>query len=154
MSIQNGARTWGATLWGGLLYLIGGVEKTTDISGGLCVANYGTSTISGSLCVAKDNSTSIDGKLRVEAEGYTDIAGRLKVKVITPEKLPEDWDNYGDSEPKDWDSEEKAPEEWDNAPEKDAEEWDTVEKPSESWENADASEKEPENWSYPLEESA
>jgi hypothetical protein len=70
--------------------------------------------------------------------------------VITPEKLPENWNYSGVAEPESWEKVDKTATGWSET-EKAKDEWSETEKSATSWydgDNAGA-----EEWTYPLEDA-
>ena len=105
--------------------------------------------------IYKRQRAEIEGLVSVEQTQYVELSGRVRVRVTTPEKLPENWEKYGEPEPMVWGDDIGAePEDWHyDEDEDEAESWSETEKESETWSKSDGTGAEPMDWHYPLEDS-
>ena len=128
------------------------VEKTgsKNISGGIRITNSGSATIEGGMTLVKPQESEITGSLRVYKGHSSSITGAVRIRVATPEKLPQRWEDVDEDEPLGWSEEDKSSDSWKNV-EKANDGWAEVEKTSEGWSSGEVVSQE---WHYPLEDSA
>ena len=74
----------------------------------------------------------------------------MKIRIAVPEKLPEDWEYSGTTEPEEWETIDKTSTDWSEV-EKDDVNWSEETKEEVSW--LEESDTEPIEWSYPLEDT-
>lgn len=110
--------------------------NSSTIIGGVDISKYATSEVTGSVCISVANSNSITGSVRIRAS--------------SPEKLPEDWEYSSVSEPEEWNWDEKEAVTWTSS-EKAYDEWSEETKDEVSW--LEATDTEPLEWNYPLEDA-
>lgn len=114
------------------------------------IAKLDTSYIQGGVNIRKPEKAEITGLVRIVGGKSNYITGRVRVRVSAPEKLPEDWDYSGTSEPEEWEKIDKTSTDWSEV-EKSDESWSEVEKDATSW--SDGSVAVAEEWNYPLEDA-
>ena len=102
------------------------------------------------MTLVKPQESEITGSLRVYRARSSSITGAVRIRVTTPEKLPQKWEDVDEDEPLDWSGEDKASDNWKNV-EKANDGWTEVEKTSEGWSSGEVVSQE---WHYPLEDSA
>ena len=112
------------------------ILHTSDIRGGVNIFKSQIAEISGLVCI-------LGGK-----SNY--ITGRVRIRVAVPEKLPEDWEYSGTTEPVEWETIDKTSTDWSEV-EKDDVNWSEETKEEVSW--LEESDTEPIEWSYPLEDT-
>ena len=88
--------------------------------------------------------------MRILGDKSNYITGRVRIRVAVPEKLPEDWEYSGTTEPEEWENIEKTSTDWSEV-EKSDESWNEVEKDATSWSDGDVAGAE--EWNYPLEDT-
>lgn len=146
---KNLSSNYGATGWGGIWKRIDNIN-VADISGIARIEKSVNKTISGRARIRTIKTATISGVSDIlSIEGAT-ITGRARIKVITPEKLPENWNYSGVAEPESWEKVDKTATGWSET-EKAKDEWSETEKSATSWydgDNAGA-----EEWTYPLEDA-
>lgn len=125
------------------------VSKT--ITGRAKIARLDTSDIQGGVNIFKSQTAEISGLVRILGDKSNYITGRVRIRIAVPEKLPEDWEYSGTTEPEEWEKVDKASTDWSEV-EKSDESWSEVEKDATSWTDSDVAGAE--EWSYPLEDTA
>ena len=98
----------------------------------------------------KSQTATISGLARIGKKRTNAITGRVKIRIAVPEKLPEDWEYSGTTEPEEWEKVDKASTDWSEV-EKSDESWSEVEKDATSWADSDVAGAE--EWNYPLEDT-
>lgn len=121
------------------------------ITGGARIVRLGTSDIQGGVNIFKSQTAEISGLVRILGDKSNYITGRVRVRVAVPEKLPEDWEYSGTTEPEEWEKVDKTSTDWSEV-EKSDESWSEVEKDATSWADSDVAGAE--EWNYPLEDAA
>lgn len=146
---KNLSSNYGATGWGGIWKRIDNIS-VADISGIARIEKSVNRTISGRARIRAIKTATISGVSNiVHIEGAT-ITGLARIKVITPEKLPENWNYSGVAEPEGWENVDKTATDW-NETEKTKEEWNETEKDATAW--SDGNNAGAEEWTYPLEDA-
>jgi hypothetical protein len=146
---KNLSSNYGATGWGGIWKRIDNIN-VADISGIARIEKSVNRTISGRARIRTIKTATISGVSDIlSIEGAT-ITGRARIKVITPEKLPENWNYSGVAEPEDWEKVDKTATDW-NETEKTEEDWSETEKGATAWSDGDYAGAE--EWTYPLEDA-
>lgn len=146
---KNLSSNYGATGWGGIWKRIDNIS-IADISGIARIQKSVNKTISGRARIRTIKNATISGISNISRiEGAT-ITGRARIKVITPEKLPENWNYSGVAEPENWEKVDKTATGWIET-EKSKDEWSETEKSATSWSDGDNAGAE--EWTYPLEDA-
>lgn len=127
-----------------------GEYVSKSITGGARIARLDTSYIQGGVNIFKSGIAEISGLVRILGDKSNYITGRVRVRVAVPEKLPEDWEYSGTTEPEEWENIDKSSTDWSEV-EKSDESWNEVEKDATSW--SDGSVAGAEEWDYPLEDT-
>jgi hypothetical protein len=124
------------------------VSKT--ITGRARIIRLDTSDIQGGVNIFKSQTAEISGSVRILGDRSSYITGRVRIRIAVPEKLPEDWEYSGTTEPEEWEKIDKASTDWSEV-EKSDENWSEVEKDATSWTDSDVAGAE--EWNYPLEDT-
>jgi hypothetical protein len=124
------------------------VSKT--ITGRVRIARLDTSDIQGGVTIFKSQNAEISGSVRILGDRSSYITGRVRIRIAVPEKLPEDWEYSGTTEPEEWEKIDKTSTDWSEV-EKSDESWSEVEKDATSWTESDVAGAE--EWNYPLEDT-
>lgn len=127
-----------------------GEYVSKSITGGVKIAKLGTSDIQGGVNIFKSGNAEINGLVRILGDNSNYITGRVRVRVAVPEKLPEDWEYSGTTEPEEWETVDKTSTDWSEV-EKSGESWSEVEKDVTSWTDNDVAGAQ--EWNYPLEDT-
>ena len=120
------------------------------ITGRARIVRLGTSDIQGGVNIFKSQIADISGSVCILGDKSNYITGRVRIRVAVPEKLPEDWEYSGTTEPVEWETVDKISTDWSEV-EKDDENWSEETKEEVSW--LEESDTEPIEWSYPLEDT-
>lgn len=124
------------------------VSKT--ITGRARIIRLNTSDIQGGVNIFKSQTAEISGSVRILGDKSNYITGRVRIRIAVPEKLPEDWEYSGTTEPEEWEKIDKTSTDWSEV-EKSDENWSEVEKDATSWTDSDVAGAE--EWNYPLEDT-
>ena len=124
------------------------VSKT--ITGRTRIARLDASDIQGGVNIFKSQNAEISGSVRILGDRSSYITGRVRIRIAVPEKLPEDWEYSGTTEPEEWEKIDKTSTDWSEV-EKSDESWSEVEKDATSWTESDVAGAE--EWNYPLEDT-
>lgn len=127
-----------------------GEYVSKSITGGARIAKLDTSDIQGSVDIFKSQIAEISGLVRILGDKSNYITGQVRIRVAVPEKLPEDWEYSGTTEPEEWEKVDKSSTDWSEV-EKSDESWSEVEKDATSWTDSDVAGAE--EWNYPLEDT-